>query len=372
MPAVEARSSAILRNATVILAVIACGACCYFLSGIMTPLALAMFLAVMIDGFARVLEHRLAWLSQRWAVPVAILLSLILFGGTCFFIAENAAGFATQLVTYTPKLNSLIAYVAGLLGFEAPPSVSQLFHQLDPTKYLGQVAKAFQNFAVTASLVLIYTAFIIASRRGWARKVVGLFPNHAERHEAVAAFERIRDGVEQYLWVQTVTGLMIAGSSWLAMVAVGLDNALFWAFLIFIASYIPIVGGVVAVAAPPIFALVQFETYWQAIVLFGVLQLIGMIVGNVIYPRMQGQSLNIDPLIVLLALAFWGAVWGLAGAFLSTPLTVAIMVILAQFDGTRWIAVILSADGDPQQLKSKHSSGAPDASVSIGRLGKRS
>jgi AI-2 transport protein TqsA len=117
---------------------------------------------------------------------------------------------------------------------------------------------------------------------------------------------------------------------------------------------------------------VQFETYWQAIVLFGVLQLIGMIVGNVIYPRMQGQSLNIDPLIVLLALAFWGAVWGLAGAFLSTPLTVAIMVILAQFDGTRWIAVILSADGDPQQLKSKHSSGAPDASVSIGRLGKRS
>jgi predicted PurR-regulated permease PerM len=90
---------------------------------------------------------------------------------------------------------------------------------------------------------------------------------------------------------------------------------------------------------------------------------------------MQGQSLNIDPLIVLLALAFWGAVWGLAGAFLSTPLTVALMVILAQFDGTRWIAVILSADGDPQQLKSKKPNEAPDASLtheSAGRRSKRS
>jgi Predicted permease len=131
----------------------------------------------------------------------------------------------------------------------------------------------------------------------------------------------------------------------------------------------------VAVAAPPLFALVQFDTYWQAIVLFGVLQAIGMIVGNVIYPRMQGRSLNIDPVVVLLALAFWGAVWGLPGAFLSTPLTVALMVIMAQFDGTRWIAVILSADGDPQQLKNRTPNESPDEVFSpepVGRRSKRS
>src|SRR5690606_13425177 len=162
---------------------------------------------------------------------------------------------------------------------------------------------------------------------------VGLFPVREERQEAMAAFMRIRDGVEQYLWVQTVTGLMIAVVSWIAMAAVGLDNAVFWAILIFIASYIPIIGGVIGVAAPPIFALVQFETLWQAITLFAVLQSVSLIVGNVVQPRMQGRSLNIDPVVVLLALAFWGAIWGLAGAFLSTPLAVMMMVILAQFDG---------------------------------------
>ena len=361
MPAaLNARSSAIQRNAIVILTVIACGACLYFGASVLTPLALAMFLAVMIDGFARVLEHRLPHLSRRMATPLAVLLSAVIFGGAAFFIAENATAFAAQLVAYTPKLNGLIAKVAGLAGVDAPPNIAELFRQLDPAKYLGLIARYFQSFGATAFFVLVYLGFIIASRGGWARKIVGLFPMREERQEAIAAFIRIRDGVEQYLWVQTITGLMIAGASWIAMVAVGLHDALFWSFLIFIASYIPLVGGIVAVAAPPLFALVQFDTYWQAIVLFGVLQVIGMIVGNVIYPRMQGRSLNIDPVVVLLALAFWGAIWGLAGAFLSTPLTVALMVILAQFDGTRWIAVILSADGDPHDLKNKKLNQSPD------------
>ena len=55
----------------------------------------------------------------------------------------------------------------------------------------------------------------------------------------------------------------------------------------------------------------------QPLVLFGVLQAIGMFVGNVVQPRMQGRSLNIDPIVLLLALAFWSVVWGLPGAFLD-------------------------------------------------------
>jgi AI-2 transport protein TqsA len=358
----SASSSAISRNALVILAVIAAGATLYWLADILSPLALAMFLAVMIDGFARVLERRLPVVSRRAAVPLAVVLSIAIFGGTAFFIADNATSFATQLIEYTPRLNGLIARAAGWFGMDVPPTVNQLFQQLNPTRYLGQIARGLQSFVSTAAFVLVYLGFIIASRHGFERKIVGLFPVREERHEAMAAFLRIRDGVEQYLWVQTVTGLMIAIVSWIAMAAVGLDNAVFWAILIFIASYIPIIGGVIGVAAPPVFALVQFETLWQAITLFAVLQSVSLVVGNVIQPRMQGRSLNIDPVVVLLSLAFWGAIWGLAGAFLSTPLVVMIMVILAQFDGTRWIAIMLSADGDPQQLKNRkqgHPEGGP-------------
>jgi len=358
MPALG--ESTVTRNATVIIAVILGGATLYWMAPILTPLALALFLAVMIDGFARVLQHRLPHVSKRAALPLAILVSLLLFGGTAFFVADNAASFATELVGYTPRLDAIIAQVSGQLGVARPPTVNQIVHGLDAARWLGVAAKALQDLGSTALFVVIYLAFIIASRRGWERKAVGLFPHHKERQEAVVAFLRIRDGVERYLFVQTITGLMVAGLSWIAMAAVGLNDSFLWALMIFLAVYIPVAGGIFAGVAPPLFALVQFDGYARAIILLILLQTIGVVIGNVVYPRMQGRSLNIDPVMVLLALAFWSAIWGVTGAFLSTPLTVMAMVILAQFDGSRWISVLLSADGDPQQLKNKMPNEPPD------------
>jgi predicted PurR-regulated permease PerM len=357
MPATAA--DPVSRNALAILATIAAGAVLYVLAPILTPLALAVFLAMMIDGFARVLEARLPGLSRRFATPLAIALSIVIFGGAAFFIAENGAEFAGQLVNYTPRLNGLIARLAGLVGVDAPPTLTDLVAKLNPASFLGRVAGGLQTFLTTAIFVLVYLGFILASRRGWARKAIGLFPSHERRQDAVAAFERIRNGVEQYLWVQTVTGLIIAVISWVAMMAVGLDNAVFWSILIFIACYIPVVGGLVGIGAPVLFALVQFDTLWQAITLFVALELTHAFMGNVVLPRMQGRSLNLDPIFLLLALAFWSTIWGLAGAFLSTPLLTVMMVILAQFEGTRWVAVLLSADGDPGQLRTHSAATAP-------------
>jgi predicted PurR-regulated permease PerM len=361
MPASE---STVSRNALVILAVIAGGATLYWLAPILTPLALAMFLAVMVDGLARVLQHRLPHVSKRAAMPLAILISVALFGGTAFFVAVNARTFAAELLGYAPRLDGILAQLSHLIGQRRPPTVLGIVRGLDAGKWLGLAARAVQDFTSTAIFVLIYLAFILASRRGWERKAIGLFPHRDERHEATVAFLRIRDGVERYLFVQTITGLMVAGLSWIAMAAVGLNDSLLWAVLIFIAVFIPVAGGIFAGVAPPLFALVQFPGFGKALILFAALQTIGVVIGNVVYPRMQGRSLNIDAVMVLLALAFWSAIWGVTGAFLSTPLTVMAMVILAQFDGTRWISVILSSDGDPQQLKNKMPNEPPDEGLS--------
>jgi predicted PurR-regulated permease PerM len=362
MPAARstAAASTVARNALVILAVIAGGATLYWLAPILTPLALAMFLAVMVDGLARVLQHRLPHVSKRAALPLAVLISILLFGGAAFFVAENATGFATGLLGYLPRLDAIIAQLAGLVRIHHPPTVMGIVQGLDAGRWLGVAARAAQDFASTALFVAVYLAFILASRHLWERKAFGLFPNPDERQEAVVAFLRIRDGVERYLFVQTITGLMVAGLSWIAMMVVGLNDAFLWALLIFFAVYIPVAGGVFAGVAPPLFALVQFDGYGRAIILLILLQTIGVVIGNVVYPRMQGRSLNIDAVIVLLSLGFWSAIWGVTGAFLSTPLTVMAMVILAQFEGTRWIAVILSADGDPQQLKNTRPGEPPD------------
>lgn len=336
------------RNATAVIAAVACGAALYLLRGILTPLALAVFLAVMIDGFARILSEHTRFFPDRAAVPVAVVLSIALFGGSAWVIADNATAFAGKLVDYQPKLDSLIGRAAGWVGMDAAPTLEQLYRQASPGKYIGAIAGRLQNFVADAAFVLIYLGFIIASRRGFRRKVVAMFPTRPEREDAMRVFGQIRDGVERYLWVQTVTGVMIAVASLVVMLAVGLENAVFWTFLIFLASYIPVIGGFIGILLPPVFALVQFDTWWQAAVLLVGLNLIQFVVGNLVLPRMQGDSLNIDPVVVLLALAFWGLIWGIPGMFLSTPLTVAMMVVLAQFPATRKLAVLLSANGSPQ------------------------
>jgi predicted PurR-regulated permease PerM len=338
----------VTRNAIVLMAVVICGAAIWWLREILTPLVLALFLMVLIDGLARVLQQRIPHFPQRAATPVAIILSIVLFAVTVYLMVDNTTAFIGQLVDYGPKLHAAAARVAGQFGFTVPPTLAELLSKLNPGQYAGVVAQRFQNFAQDAVFVLIYLGFLIAARSGFGRKIVILFPGREQREHATHLFARVRTGVERYVWVQTITGLMIAGLAWAIMAGVGLNNALFWAFFIFIASYIPMIGAAVSILLPALFALVQFDTYWQALVVLAGLEIVFTVVGNMVLPKMQGDSLNLDPVVILLSLAFWSAIWGLPGAFLSSPLTVMAMVILVQFPATRWIAVLLSENGDPE------------------------
>lgn len=336
------------RNAVVLMAVIVVGAAMYWLRGILTPFFLAFFLLMMIDGLEREIMQRAPRLP-RWApLSLAIVLILIGFGLSVWVVAANIAAFASELQTYGPRLNAMIADVANALGLDTPPTLRELFRQANPQRFVGPIVQSIQGLASDAVLILIYLGFLLASRRGFQVKARALFGTREERKEAGRIFDRIRDGAQGYLWVQTVTGLMIAAACWVVMVVLGLEHALFWAFFIFLTGYIPIIGPAVGTLLPAVFALIQYDNYWQPLAIFAGCQGVNFFVGNVIYPRMQSRSLNLDPVVVLLALAFWSAMWGLTGAFLSTPLTVVAMVLLAQFPGSRWLAVLLSQNGHPE------------------------
>lgn len=340
--------SSVTRNALVMLAVVAGGAALWWMQAILTPLAIAVFLLILVDGFARLLSRHAHFLPEWAMLPTAIGIMLVATGVTLVIVAGNAAGFTAQLLREGPRLNVVLAQGAALFGVTVPPTVQSLADQLNPTRYLGQVVAAMQSFGAGLLYALIYLGFLIASRSGFRRKAVALFPNLDELQSATSVFIRIRDGVERYLWIQTVAAFSIAVCSWAAMAALGLNNAVFWAFLIFVASYIPVLGGFIGALLPPLFALLQFAEYWRAIVLFCALQAIFFVIGSVIQPKMQRDGLNIDPVVVLLSLTLWGAIWGVAGMFLSTPLTVMLIIVLAQFDGSRWIAILLSGDGRPE------------------------
>ncbi|MBU2419916.1 MAG: AI-2E family transporter [Alphaproteobacteria bacterium] len=329
-------TSSVARNALVAIAVVAMGAAVFWLRDILTPLAMAIFLLIMIDGVKRFIEDRTPVPSHLAGAAALIVVILGFFDETTGVVARIG-----------PRLDQIISDAYGLVGLEEPPTVSDLIARIDVGSYLAIIARQAQGVVTGALFVMIYLAFLLASQAGFRRKLVGMFPDRTARGEALEVFQRVRGGVEGYLWVQAVTGALICAVAWVLMRAVGLPNAEFWTFVIFVVGFIPVLGGAVAGLVPPLFALVQFETYWQAIVLLAGLQTILFISGNLIQPRMQGDNQNIDPVVVLLSLAFWGKIWGVVGMFLSTPLAVMAMAILAEFKGSRWMAILLSGDGEP-------------------------
>lgn len=349
-PLIDIPTSTVARNALVTLAVVAAGAALYWLRDILTPLAMAIFLLIMIDGVKRFIEDRTS-LPRHWAGMAALTVVVLAFLASIAFIVNGAAGFFSDASGVSsgigPRIDAIIADGAGLFGMTTPPTAQELFAGLDVRGSLTTLAFQVQGVVSGAFFVMVYLAFLLAAQMGFRRKLVSLFPNRESRQEASEVFQRVRGGVEGYLWVQAVTGGIICIAAWILMRLVGLHNAEFWTFVIFVVGFIPVLGGAIAGLAPPLFALVQFPTYWPALILLVGLQLILFVVGNAIQPRMQGDNQNIDPVAVLLALALWGKLWGVVGMFLSTPLAVMAMAILAEFKGSMWIAILLSGDGRP-------------------------
>jgi predicted PurR-regulated permease PerM len=159
-------------------------------------------------------------------------------------------------------------------------------------------------------------------------------------------FGRVRYASEQYIVLQTVKAAIVSFTAWCLMTLIGVSNPLFIAFILFLAAYVPIVGGIGGSVLPALIALAQFESPVRPLILAISLGGSIFLIENVLLPKLQSDRLNIDPVIILVSLGFWGLILGVPGALLSTPLTVVVMSIAAEFKGARWLAILLSKDGD--------------------------
>ena len=326
---------------TVILAAFALWA----LRHILTPFILAVFLLLMIGGLETALMRR-ARLPVWAALPAAIVVVVAFFGVSIWLIVVNTGHMVGDFGLYGAKLDQVLKMGSARLGIGAAPTIDELFRHLNPTQYLRPLAEGAGHLVEGAVLVLIYLAFMLAARTSFSRKLTELFTDGGES-EAAVVFDRIQHGVAGYIFIQTLVGLMIAALSAGLMLVAGLSHVLFFAFVIFVANYIPAIGVAIGVLLPPLFGLLELGSVWPMLLLFVALEVVHFVISHGVQPRLQGQSLNIDPIVVLLSLAFWGVLFGLTGAFLSTPLTVIVMAVCAEFPATRGIAILLSADGRP-------------------------
>lgn len=319
----------------------------YFLRSILIPLVVAFILAILVDALVRSIVRR--WpKASGWSVAAvaAILICLAVFGAI-YVIAQGGVELVAQGPALIARLDQLVEQAGVTLGLDEPLHLSTLMGSISIPSLAGGVLASAQDIVSSMFLMLIYFGFILASRARFQPKIRNIAASSERAVVIKAGLERIATDVETYVWVQTLTGMMLAAASGLIMLSVGLDNALFWTVILFMLSYIPVIGVTVGSVAPALFALLQFPTFWQAAVVFGGIQVAAFVVGNLIYPRMQADTQNIDPVATILALSFWSFIWGIPGAFMAVPLTLMLMMVCAEFANTRWVAVLLSNDGSP-------------------------
>lgn len=312
------------------------------------PLALAILVWQLINAIAdQVRRVRImGQTAPRWArLVIAIVVMLVMLGLTVDLIVANAAAVAGAAPAYQRNLEQLLARLPQLLGVEAAPTLAELAARLDLPALIRNLTGTLTGLVGSAGLVLLYVAFILFEQESFERKITALLPDPEDNRRLRAVLADIERRIETYLWIKTLVSAATGLLSWAVLRLVGVAFPEFWGLVVFMLNFIPVIGSLFGVALPVLLTAVQFAALGPALTVAVLLGAIQFSLGNVLEPRLMGTSLNLSPLVILLSLAVWGSIWGIAGMVLSVPLTVMLLIVLAHFERTRPVAILLSATG---------------------------
>ena len=276
---------------------------------------------------------------------VSMGLALATFAGLIYgFITQIRpmfGQFAAKLPEIQEKLRMLGDYFSGALGISFS---SDMLPNL--ANILSGIGSSAAGIAASAGLVLVYILFMFIEQSSFGNKLSALFPQKAQSKKMRFILRSIDENMKKYMFMKTVISAATAVCSYFWMNYLGLEFAGVWAFIIFLLNYIPTFGSIVACALPILYSLISSDSLHTPILIAAGLIGLEIIFANIIEPKLTGKTLNLSTLAILVNLVFWGIIWGPVGAFFSVPLLVATFVITAQFDKTRWIAILLSANGE--------------------------
>jgi predicted PurR-regulated permease PerM len=338
-----------LRNAG--LAIIAVGV---VLAGLvygrtfLVPLAISILvwnlLEAMIESFARL---RLgSFRVPKWlAAILGIAVVLLGFYLVIWILLNQVDAVIAAWPRYVARLQTIIGDLTQWLGVEQSAKLRDAFAKIDLTQRLPVAFASAQSFVVTLLIIVAYVGFLFVESGYMTQKIVAMFPERRRAEEARKVLNDVSESVRRYIFVKTGVSALTGVCCYAVMRLIGIDFAT-WALLIFFLNFIPNIGSIIGVFLPALVALVQFDTLGPFVLVVVGLTAINLVIGSVLEPMLMGSTLNMSPFAIILSLAFWGMIWGIVGMFLSVPIMVLVMIICAHIPGWRWVAVLLSKDGN--------------------------
>ncbi len=263
--------------------------------------------------------------------------------GLSGIVAGAVASFTSNIDQYEAPLRTLLDDTLRVAeDYGMPIERAQLLALLSPdtvVSVLGQTVGAVVAVASRLVIVLVTVSFILLEASEIAAKLQAAFGTTTRPD---GPFTGVAGQVQRYLLIKSVVSAVTGLLAGLWCGIFGLEFAVFWGVLAFLANYIPSVGSIAAAIPPVVLAIVQLGPAESLGILIGYVA-INVALGNIIEPRLMGRSLGLSPLVVFLSLVFWGWVWGPVGMLFSVPITVIGKLVLEGSEETRWIAVLLGS-----------------------------
>lgn len=210
-------------------------------------------------------------------------------------------------------------------------------------KFLAGLATELSYFASNGLIITLLVIFMLLEAAMIPKKLIAAL---GERNFVNSRIMGVVHDIRRYMAIKTFMSLAVGVLVIILLYATNVQYPLLWGFVAFLLNYIPNIGSVVAAIPPIVLAVVDHGIVVGAVdTVFFVL--INCVIGYGLEPRLLGKGLDLSPLIVLIALIFFGWLLGPVGMFLSPPLAVVTKIICLSFPETRWIAALMAGSVQP-------------------------
>lgn len=354
-----------------VMAVVAATFSIYWLRPVLVPLVVALFVVSGVSPILKMLQRRLG-VSQLIAAGLTFLAGvvvLIVFGLSIWVsivdLKNNSKAYqdrVTEIVNWGEQrvrdfgyrveqsASSILSPIDGGKKDESavetdsaptaanraseatsgnPPPDASDFVDVFVRDGIGVISQALFSLVSTSVVVLIYVFFL-------------LIGTPSDSHNSSTVRE-IDFQIRSYLSLKTVISIFTGIAFGVTLRMFGVPMAFTFGVLAFLLNFVPNIGPIVASLLPvPLIILSPDGSLLWMIAAISVTCAIQIISGNLIEPRIMGNSSDLHPVTILVALMFWGMMWGVIGMFLATPITATIKILLQRIDSTRPIANLMA------------------------------
>lgn len=308
-----------------------------------------------ISAFARLRVPR--WLATTLALLVITI--GLLWVATALVSQVNEL--VSTSISYAERMQSRLPALLDWMGPNAQAAVETFMRNFNITDWIKSLAAQASNILSGVVLILTFVGFMFSERAWFPLKIERVTDDPAQADLVRAVIKSIMRRVNRYLIVKTIVSAGTASLVWLIFTIAGLDLAGPIAMLTFVLNFIPTIGSIAATVLAVLLVTVQTGSLADVVLIGLACAAVQFVIGNILDPMLLGQTLRMSPFGIVLSLAFWGAIWGLPGMFLSVPIMVALMIVCSHIPWLRPIAILLSREGHADNGLSE---GAPDGPAS--------